>query len=74
MNKHIAAAAAFLVLCMISSPTFAQQKKVLSHDDYDKWNSLEKSKISQEAKFITYEINPQEGDGSLWLYDTEKQE
>ena len=60
---------ALLVLSNIS----AQDKKPLSHDDYDIWNSIENSMISNDGQLISYEINPQEGDGTLWIYNAAAQ-
>jgi len=41
-------------------------KKPLTHDVYDGWNRMEKSAISDDGRYISYEINPQKGDG--WLH------
>jgi dipeptidyl aminopeptidase/acylaminoacyl peptidase len=52
---------------------FAQEssKIPLSHDVYDGWKKIEQWNISQDGKWITYEINPQKGDGWLHVYNTE---
>jgi dipeptidyl aminopeptidase/acylaminoacyl peptidase len=42
------------------------QKIPLDHSDYDGWKTLSSSVISENGNWITYEINPQQGDG--WLY------
>jgi len=41
-------------------------KKPLTHDVYDGWKKMEKPLISDNGRFISYEINPQKGDG--WLH------
>jgi len=51
---------------------FSQDKKPLSHDDYDIWNGLSNSQISKSGDFVCYEIYPQQGDGEMWLYDVKK--
>lgn len=55
-------------------PTFAQDKKPLDHQDYDHWHDLRSPMVSMEGNFVSYEINPQEGDGTLWLYETGTEE
>jgi dipeptidyl aminopeptidase/acylaminoacyl peptidase len=52
---------------------FAQDssKIPLSHSVYENWKRLEKPKISNDGKWITYEVNPQKGDGWLYIYNTE---
>ncbi len=45
------------------------QKKPLSHSDYDMWKSLGSSVITDDGKWVSYQINPQQGDGWLYLYN-----
>ncbi len=54
--------------------TMAQQKKPLDHSVYDHWKDLKNPVISQNGQFAAYEINPQEGDGWIYLYDIQKQQ
>ena len=42
------------------------QKIPLDHSVYDSWKDLSNSIISDDGKWVSYEINPQKGDG--WLY------
>ncbi len=58
-----------LSLFLISS-VFAQ-KKVIDHTAYDSWNTLKSEKISNNGKYISYEIKPHKGDGFLYIYDVE---
>ena len=56
-----------LLLIMFMVPVFLSAQKVpLDHSDYDQWKSLSASVISDDGNWVTYEINPQQGDG--WLY------
>ncbi len=48
---------------------FAQQKKSLTHDVYDGWKSVSERAISNNGKFVVYTINPQEGDGTLFVHN-----
>ncbi len=43
------------------------QKKPLDHTVYDQWQSITEKTISNNGKYVTYTINPQEGDGILVL-------
>ncbi len=45
------------------------QKKPIQHTDYDSWKSISGSSITDDGKWVTYGINPQKGDGWLYLYD-----
>ena len=41
------------------------QKKPLDHTVYDSWQSVGATSISPKGNVISYEVNPQEGDGML---------
>ncbi len=56
---------ASLLFCTIGF-TQTSDKKPLTHDVYDGWKTLVKPLISDNGKYVSYEINPQKGDG--WLY------
>jgi len=59
----------FGLLCFICFQMVAQTQKVpLSHTDYDGWKNLKNQKISNNGEWITYEVNPQKGDGFLYIY------
>lgn len=45
------------------------QKKAITHADYDTWKGLSGSSVTDDGKWVTYSINPQQGDGWLYLYD-----
>ena len=55
-----------LVLC--SAPLGAQ-KKALDHDVYDGWQSVAAIQLSPDGRLLSYEVRPQEGDGTLYLKD-----
>ncbi|MCD4769676.1 MAG: prolyl oligopeptidase family serine peptidase [Bacteroidales bacterium] len=60
----------FLLLLMVILPLAVfSQKKPLCHADYDGWKSLSSASVSDDGNWIRYEINPQEGDGYLYIYD-----
>jgi dipeptidyl aminopeptidase/acylaminoacyl peptidase len=57
----------FLIVILILVPLIlSAQKLLLDQTIYDSWKSLGSAIISDDGKWITYEINPQQGDG--WLY------
>jgi len=49
----------------------AQEKKVLDHSVYDNWKKLENPSISADGKWISFEINPQKGNGCLYVKNSE---
>lgn len=57
---------------LISFASVAQEKKVIDHTVYDNWKSLSNSMISNDGKYISYEVNPHRGDGYLFIYDTQQ--
>lgn len=48
---------------------FAQQnsKKPLDHSVYDQWQSVASPKISNNGKYILYQVRPQQGDAHLYI-------
>jgi dipeptidyl aminopeptidase/acylaminoacyl peptidase len=59
-----------LALFLIVPLMLIGQKKPLTHADYDSWKSLSGTQITDDGKYLTYAINPQQGDGMLYLYET----
>jgi hypothetical protein len=55
-----------LLFILIGFNCINAQKKPLDNDVYDGWKSLNSPSVSDDGKWITYVINPQQGDG--WLY------
>jgi dipeptidyl aminopeptidase/acylaminoacyl peptidase len=57
------------VLCSVGlGQARAQQqtaKKNLTHDVYDSWKGVSDDKISDNGKYVLFNVNPQEGDGEL---------
>lgn len=48
-------------------PIPLNKKKPITHDVYDKWESIGERAISNNGKIIIYAVNPQEGDGNLYI-------
>ncbi len=47
----------------------AQQKKLIDHTVFESWKTIKSQKISDDGKWVSYEINPAKGDGKLFLYE-----
>ena len=45
----------------------AAQKKPLDHDAYDGWQAVSGTALSPSGQVVTYAVNPQEGDGTLYF-------
>ncbi len=60
-----------MVLVFFSIELFAQNvsKKPLDHSVYDGWKDLKSQVISENGNWVAFEIDPQQGDGMLYLYD-----
>ena len=62
MNRFLLVSA--LLAATVSA---AAQKKPLDHDAYDGWQAVSGTALSPSGKVITYAVNPQEGDGTLFF-------
>jgi len=61
----------FALLLICSAKLLSQQKIPLNHSVYDDWKLISSQSISNDGNLVTYVINPQEGDGKLFLYDAQ---
>jgi dipeptidyl aminopeptidase/acylaminoacyl peptidase len=54
---------------LAAGPALAQQapKKPLDHSVYDQWQSVANQKISDNGKYVLFQVKPQQGDGTLYL-------
>jgi dipeptidyl aminopeptidase/acylaminoacyl peptidase len=59
----------FTIAFLCLSFSFFSQKKVLDHTVYNSWKKNEHQLISNNGRFVSYEINPHRGDGYLYVYD-----
>ncbi len=62
---------AIFPVLLLTVNLFAQNssKKSLGHEVYDSWNDILKPSISNNGILVSYEVNPQKGDGVLWVYN-----
>ncbi len=57
----------FLTCVSLCSLFALAQKKPLDHSVYDSWQSISDRSLSNDGKYLTYSVNPQEGDGVLFV-------
>lgn len=55
------------LLLLFAAIAVKAQKKPLDHSVYDAWQSVQAVKLTADGRFTIYEINPQEGDGTLYI-------
>ncbi|MCZ4693909.1 alpha/beta hydrolase family protein [Ancylomarina euxinus] len=69
MKKLLFTVIASLFLSMSMAQT---NKRALNHSDYDGWKNIKSHTISNNGDWLSYEINPQKGNGYLYLYQHSK--
>src|ERR1043165_8949477 len=67
-------ATALMAALFISSVVFAQQKRPLTHADYDSWRSIQGPTLSRDGKYLAYALVPQDGDGEVVVRHLERSE
>jgi dipeptidyl aminopeptidase/acylaminoacyl peptidase len=67
MKKLILLISAFICISVLLNA----QKPPLDHSVYDGWKSIGSPSVSADGKWVTYEVNPQQGDGLLYIYNVE---
>ena len=55
------------MLAALGGSALLAQNKALDHDVYDGWQSVRNIKLSADGSLISYEVAPQEGDGTLYF-------
>ena len=60
-----------LTMAVLCGATLLAQNKALDHDVYDGWQSVAAVQLSPDGRLLSYEIRPQEGDGTLYVKDLE---
>jgi dipeptidyl aminopeptidase/acylaminoacyl peptidase len=53
------------------SANVSGQKIPLDQNAFDGWRSIGSSSVSNDGKWVTWELNPQQGDSWLYLYDVQ---
>jgi dipeptidyl aminopeptidase/acylaminoacyl peptidase len=57
-------------LTVQAQDTTSSSKKVLTPEVYPIWKNIKNQQISNDGEWVCYEIDPQKGDGFLYLYNT----
>lgn len=70
MKKKILAAGLVLA-AFVGSLSVQAEKKQLEHSDLDAWNTLKNIALTRDGRWSTFTINPLQGDGKLFLRDTQ---
>ncbi|MBC5992493.1 alpha/beta hydrolase family protein [Pontibacter cellulosilyticus] len=65
MRKYLLLAAICGAGLMQAQAQQQTAKKPLTHDVYDSWKGVSGEKISNNGKYVLFNVNPQEGDGEL---------
>ena len=66
--KRLAIFSVFSAIILCGSGSFlGAQNKPLDHSVYDGWQSVSAVKLSADGGLLSYEVNPQEGDGTLFV-------
>ncbi|MGB4283623.1 MAG: prolyl oligopeptidase family serine peptidase [Bacteroidales bacterium] len=58
-----------ILTLLLPSLILLSQKKPLTHEVYEKWNSIPYKCISPNGKFVAFTIQPARGDGFLHLFN-----
>ncbi len=60
-----------LIAIVFSCSLSAQEKRSLSHDDYDKWENISGVEVAPDGNHLLYLLNPQRQDGNLIITSTD---
>ncbi len=56
-----------ILIFTFANSLIAEEKKIITHDDYSSWKSISEYSISNNGELLLYEISPLEGDGYLYI-------
>src|SRR5579864_4202429 len=54
-----------IFILLFATSAAPQNKRPLTHQDYDGWHNIQNQALSNDGKFLAYGIFPQEGDGEV---------
>ena len=63
-HLHLILPALLMAAAATAAPT---DKKPLDHGAYDSWQSVQDVTISDDGRIVSYAVNPQDGDGTLYF-------
>ncbi|HWS00008.1 MAG TPA: hypothetical protein VN249_05290, partial [Prolixibacteraceae bacterium] len=67
MTKKLLLVLSLSIATALPSLSQSIDKKPLTHAEYDSWKDLAKPAVSANGEWVTWEVNPQKGDGFLHL-------
>ena len=78
LSKHnptrVLVAVAAVVLCSVSvAAQDGQGRRALEHEDYEKWNSIRQTTLSEDGKWVAFSIGPPEGAATLTIREVASQ-
>ncbi len=65
-KRHIA----LMIAAALMAGSAVGAKKVLDHTSFDNWKGVKNTGISNNGEWAAYSVDPQEGDGVLFFYNT----
>ena len=65
MRSIQARSVSVFVLLAVAAQLAAQDRRPLTHDDYDQWKSLRGQTYTQDGGWVAFQVEPQWGDGAL---------
>ncbi len=63
-----------LLLCFIPLLHAQEGKKALTQEDISDWKTIDAPQLSNNGRWVSYALKPNEGDPTLMLYDTQKKQ
>ncbi len=70
MRRSVFNTISIVLVLLIAIPMYGR-KKPLDHSVYDSWQSIRNINIPYNGRYVIYYVTPQEGDGTLVLYNTQ---
>ncbi|MCK5821593.1 MAG: DPP IV N-terminal domain-containing protein, partial [Bacteroidales bacterium] len=68
--KNLSVILGLITISLFSISISAQEKKTLTPDDYDQWQSLRSAVISQNGEWVAYQVTMSEGNDTLYMVNT----
>ncbi len=67
---HVLAFTLFLLAGpVLELPGQSSSKKVIGHEEFDSWKSIDGQQLSADGRWVAYELKPGQGDPVMHLYD-----
>ncbi len=67
MHRPVLITAATLILTFLLQLEARSEKHPLHHGVYDQWKNISGQRLSADGRWVSFEINPQKGDGHLFI-------